>query len=100
MLRIDVDPGNALAELILDAGVPRCESLAEQIELGLELIGDGVLRLSATSPSGLGAKRSIARCALVPTGPIDATRFPVTILEAESADGSPIPNAVVRAVPY
>jgi cysteine-rich repeat protein len=99
-LEVDIDHAGAAAELVLEGDKPKCESLVEGASMTFEAPMDGMMRLTAALESGFGDRKSIARCAIVPSGPLGARHFPATVLQADSPAGTPVSGVTVRAVPY
>jgi cysteine-rich repeat protein len=96
----DIDLSKASAELGGEGGAVQCESLLPDASMAFELVASDTLRVTANIPGELAGRKSFARCDLVPSGPLDASDFPTSIVSSTTSNGIPAAGVKVKAVPY
>ncbi len=99
-LAFDVDHSGAAATLVGEGTAVACEPLVEGATFTFDDSAEGILHVAASHPDGFGDRKSIASCTLLPSGSLRPHDFPVTILQADGPEGSPVSGVAVRAVPY
>lgn len=99
-LQVEVDYSDAQGELAGDGAAVECTG---QVEGATFAFNDGpgeVLSMAMVSLAGATEPRNVARCALVPSGPVRSFDFVVTVTEATTPGGEPLAGVQAKAIPY